>query len=1433
MDFFKIVERSKRGEVEIFPDFQTGEVTDLLGRGRSFYAIWDEEKGMWSTNENDVQRIVDKALWDYVEEKKSHGGYDGYFNVNVKTLRSDSSGMWNRFTQYMKRFPDSKVQLDAKLTFRNTVVKKKDYASKRLSYNLEEGTIEAWDKLVGTLYSPSEREKIEWAIGAIVAGDSRKIEKFFVFYGDPGKGKGTIIKVIEKLFGDYCITFDARALGSNNDQFSMEVFKGNPLVAVDSDGNLSRIEDNTRLNKIVSHEAVVINEKGKSRYNATMNCFIFVGSNHVVKITDAKSGIIRRLIDINPSGETFKSKEYDSLMSQIDFELGAIAWHCKEVYQTLGKNYYKNYIPHEMIMKTDVFYNFVEANVDIFEEQTDGLGLRQAYAMYKEYCEDALVEFKLPMYKVREELKNYFERFDERIKVDGKDVRSWYSGFRSEKLEAPVLKKEEKPLPLVLDCSRSLLDDILADCPAQYAKDDGSPEFVWDQVTTCLRDLDTSKVHYVLSQKYDKNLIFVDFDLKNSKGEKDMLMNLEAASKFPKTYAEFSKGGCGIHLYYIYDGDVSKLASVYSDGIEVKVMRGKAATRRRVSKCNEIEIAHLAVGSLPLREEKMIDTNKLKDEKHLINAIKRSLRKGDDVGGTKCEIDLIKKRLDDAYASGMYYDVSEMQHDILSFAMQSTNNSDYCMKVVNQMKFKCKEAEEAEKERSIRTDNDETDDSDPLDKLMIFDIEMYRPTEEGELDADGKVNPGLFLVCWKKYGVGDTQDDVHAMVNPKVHELEILVKENLGGFNNLSYDNPMIYYRLLGYNNAQLYDVSTRIVGENARDSIPYESRKISFIDIFDMCSEKKGLKKWEIELDMPHMEMDIPWDQPAPESLWDKVIEYCKNDVLATEAVLKARMGDFKARQMLSKISGGSMNDRTNQLSGRFVFEGNKHPQDQFNYRNMGDLSDVSDIYDDKIRELNLDPDYTKFDSKGRPLFPGYKYEFGKSTYRGEEVGEGGYVFAKPGIWTNIRTQDISGMHPSSIIAENLFGDYYTKRFADIVQTRTYIKHKEFDKARKMLDGKLAKYLDDESMSKDLSYALKIVANSVYGQTAAKYPNAFRDSRNVDNIVAKRGALFMINLRHELERRGYTVVHCKTDSVKVANTTDEVIEFIRAYGKLYGYSFETEADYERLCLVNDAVYIAYERTEGWSATGAQFQQPYVFKTLFSGEPLIFKDMCETKNVTSGAIYLDMNEQLEDVTELEKEMAKRIYNANYPDKKKRLSPDYSSITDEELMLDISKGHDYKFIGRVGQFTPVRPGKGGGLLVRKANDKYSSITGSKGYRWLESEMIKQLGKEDDVDKGYYEEMAEKAINAIDAYGSFERFIDISRPYESLEPVLAKQSPKDDDPPWADLPAVVPCGDGKYNTCLECPSCKDDICKKGYSLTSYVDGKSLKGGGGDDV
>jgi asparagine synthetase A len=193
------------------------------------------------------------------------------------------------------------------------------------------------------------------------------------------------------------------------------------------------------------------------------------------------------------------------------------------------------------------------------------------------------------------------------------------------------------------------------------------------------------------------------------------------------------------------------------------------------------------------------------------------------------------------------------------------------------------------------------------------------------------------------------------------------------------------------------------------------------------------------------------------------------------------------------------------------------------------------------------------------------------------------------------------------------------------------------------------------------------------------------------------------------------------------------------------------------MCLVNDAVYIAKYKDGGWTATGTQFAVPYVYKTLFSKEPITFEDLCETKSVTSS-LYLDMNENLPDVEELEK-VAKIRDKGPSRRRDEELLEAYSNMSDEELEKGIAKGHNYIFIGRIGQFCPILEGRGGGLLMREKDGKYYSVTGTKGYRWLESEMVNILNKEDDIDMSYYEALCDAAISEIGKYGNFEEFVNV--------------------------------------------------------------------------
>ena len=1325
-DFLIITTRSNKNNVEIIPTFRLyPKSQDLMIRGGDFYAVWVESKGLWSTNEDDALSLIDSELTKYADDYRIK---NPEANLKIQYTWDSNSGSidrWHKYCQKQKR--DSFEMLDETIIFANTETDKKNYASKRLSYSLEKGNIDNYNKLIGTLYDPEERHKIEWAIGSIIQGDSKFIQKFLVFYGAAGTGKSTILNIIQKLFEGYYSVFDAKALGSASNSFALEAFRSNPLVAIQHDGDLSRIEDNTRLNSLVSHELMTVNEKFKSTYANRFKCFLFMGTNKPVKITDGKSGLIRRLIDVHPSGNKLPAKEYRDVVKKVDFELGAIAWHCREVYLE-NPDAYDDYIPTAMLGASNDFYNFVIDAYHVFKSQ-NGTTLKAAWEMYKNYCDDAKVGYPLSQRAFKEELKNYFHTYSDRFNLDdGSRVRSYYEGFKTSIFEENHTENKKSVMKETIDAfidfkeQPSIFDTECAECPAQYASSKETPSKKWDDVTTILKDLDTSRTHYV---KIPEKHIVIDFDIKDESGNKSFEKNLEAAKKFPATYAELSKSGQGIHLHYIYNGDVTKLSRVYADSVEIKVFTGKSSLRRKLTKCNGLPIKSISSGLPTKGEKKMVSSDVIKSEKGLRSLIERNLRK-EIHPGTKPSCDFIYKILEDAYEQGLKYDLSDMKNQIYAFAAHSTNQSEYCVKLVKQMHFKSDES------------------SAPVDtasaQIVFYDIEVF---------------PNLLLVNWKIRGEGHK---IVRMINPKPEEIEDLLKFRLVGFNCRRYDNHIIYARLMGYNNEQIYNLSQRIIN-GERNAFFGEAYNLSYTDIYDFASagNKKSLKKLEIEMGIHHQELGLPWDQPVPENLWPKVSEYCDNDVIATEAAFDYLSADWTARQILADLAGLTVNDTTNTLTTRFIFGKNKTPQSQFCYR---DMSKPVTSLDPEVKKF-LDEACPEMMSQRHgpeksllPYFPGYKFEAGVSTYKGETVGEGGYVYAEPGMHYHVALLDIASMHPHSLIAECLFGPEFTRRFREIVEGRVNIKHEAWDIVNNMLGGVLTPYvqkvINGEMKTKDLANALKTAINSVYGLTSANFDNPFRDIRNKDNIVAKRGALFMIDLKEEVQKRGFTVAHIKTDSIKIPNATPEIIQFVMDFGRKYGYTFEHEATYDRMCLVNDAVYICRYDDGHWDATGTQFAVPYVFKTLFSKEKIEFNDLCETKSVTS-ALYLDMNEHLPDVSDAEKDLAK----IETKFKKGEIDEAEYNTRKEEYGLIIATGHDYRFIGKVGAFCPIKPGCGGGLLVREKDGKYYSATGSKGYRWLESEMVQN--NQDIIDISYYKELVDTAVETISEYGDFEMFV----------------------------------------------------------------------------
>lgn len=1298
------------------------EPKDIITRGGEFYAVWDDERGLWNTSKSYCYAMIDA----YIESLTDPG--------TKLFARNSSTKVVDRFNHYCKDIlPEIYIDghalnLNEKLTFKSDAPNRECYASQRLDYDICEGDYSSFDKIMSTLYDPDERHKIEWCIGSIFAGDSVTLQKFLVLYGPAGAGKSTVLNIVEQLFKGYTGTFDAKALGQSNNAFSLECFKNNPLVAIQHDGDLSKIIDNTKLNSLVSHETMMINPKYGKQYACRFNSFLMLGTNTPVRITDQKSGLLRRLIDCKPSGRKLTREEYNYHTKQIKFELGAIAYYCRKVYLD-NPAAYDDYRPVEMISTTNDFYNFVLDNFNQLNQ--DEVSLAAAYTLYKQYNEEGNMEC-ITRTKFREELKNYYATYE----------NNRFKGFITSIFEKKEVKKVVKKVKKVPDWlqmveQKSAFDELCEDCPAQYTTAEGLPKSKWDNVKSTLGELDTSILHFV---KVPINHIVIDLDKKGEDG-KSLEKNIEAAEVFPPTYAEVSKSGGGLHLHYIYDGDPEELSSVYGDNIEIKVFKGNTSLRRKLTICNNLAVAHINSG-LPLKVRKegaMLDTMKLEDERHLRNLVEKALRKEIPPYSTVCNMQFIQKCLDDAYADpNLFYDLSDLSPEIMNFALGSTNQSDKCLKMIPLLRLA--------KENPAKSQFKEEDPNGTDEDIIFYDVEVF---------------PNLFVVCYKRNKEGST---IVSMINPTATDMKRFMEYKLVGFNNIAYDNHIIYACSLGYTNAELYELSKGIVSGEQRGFA--QAKHISYTDIYDFASKKQSLKKWEIEMGIRHLELGLPWDKPVPEELWQKVGEYCCNDVDATAKLFAYLRSDWIGRKILADISGLTCNHSTNDHSKEIVFPGIKDYETNPNLV-YTDLKTGQRYYDGVPYESKVDPNIIQ-------AFPDYEYvkgEDGKwhNMHRGRDMSFGGLVRVEEGYYENVYLLDIASMHPTSMEQLDIFGPY-TERFNAIKKLRIEIKHKNYDNVAKMFDGKLVKYLDDKESLDGCKQALKMVINPVYGLTSAAFKNRFRDERNINNIVALRGALFMDTLWDEVIKLGYHPIHIKTDSIKIANGDDFIRDFCMDFARKYGYEFEHEATYDKFCIVNKAVYIAHscygDHCGEWTATGAQFAVPYVFKTLFSKEEIKFEDMCETFSVKKGDIYLDFNENLSDVTQAEKMRDK--YTTQIKKGEESLIAERESLAEE-----INSGHNYSFVGRVGQFTPIKDGKQAGVLrvirsledTKRAAEKPSSVSGADGYRWYESAMVSNMFDNgvlsmDDIDRTFYMKLVDDARDAIGQYVDPDIFCEVT-------------------------------------------------------------------------
>ena len=120
-------------------------------------------------------------------------------------------------------------------------------------------------------------------------------------------------------------------------------------------------------------------------------------------------------------------------------------------------------------------------------------------------------------------------------------------------------------------------------------------------------------------------------------------------------------------------------------------------------------------------------------------------------------------------------------------------------------------------------------------------------------------------------------------------------------------------------------------------------------------------------------------------------------------------------------------------------------------------------------------------------------------------------------------------------------------------------------------------------------------------------------------------------------------------------------------------------------------------------------------------EEIAYADLCETKQVQKGNIYLD-------------------FSATKP-------------------MHAVRGDELVFVGRFGSFVPVTEQSGGAILYRIMDEKRHAVTGTKGRFWLLADVAKDLIEEGtvEIDSTYFDDLVLEAQKTISKFGDFAEFV----------------------------------------------------------------------------
>lgn len=461
----------------------------------------------------------------------------------------------------------------------------------------------------------------------------------------------------------------------------------------------------------------------------------------------------------------------------------------------------------------------------------------------------------------------------------------------------------------------------------------------------------------------------------------------------------------------------------------------------------------------------------------------------------------------------------------------------------------------------------------PDNELIFFDTEVYK---------------NLFILVTKRHG----DKNYKAYVNPALKALEEALHPYCKywiGYNNNYYDNFILYKlkKLLKSNQnysvimPELKKFSDEIINRYDKGR---EYGKIStYLDFYKLCSKDKSLSKLKYELGYPCLETPYSFDEDILPGQIDECVNYCVNDVLGLEYAFfqPQYYQKYLAHKNLCKMVDIQVSNSTNTTTGVLIFghTTNDWRKSQLRLPNLTEY-------------INNIPGYENAKFEAQESETGTNGVFINGDTK-TVINRGGENKTTPGKYTNVVSLDVDSMYVTSFINTRYFGDF-TDRIKQLRDVRLALKRKILPEVHRLYK-EFGEFITNEHIDFKLaSDMLKLCLNSLYGLSSASFDNFMKLPENETNLIANLGNIMMNELYQECIAKKYNVVHIKTDGIKIANCTEEMINFCIDFAKSWGFNFSIDEKYKDFLIIDNANYIGVTEDGKISSRGELFNNNWI-----------------------------------------------------------------------------------------------------------------------------------------------------------------------------------------------------------------------------------------------